>query len=257
VENLIPRLHFGKVMHQRLKPVGHRFVYGVFFLSVPLSKLDALEQGGIARDRFGLISFQTRDHGPRDGSPLAPWIRNLLAAEGVKADGEIILQCFPRVLGFVFNPISIWYCHDREGQLIAALAEVRNTFGEQHNYLVMHPDARPIEPGDWLSARKVFHVSPFCEVKGHYRFRFDLTQQRIFAQIDYHDGDLGADKLLVTTVHGEGVPASRRSVMKALLGYPLLTFGVVFRIHWQALKLWLKRVPYFSKPQPPLTETTR
>lgn len=257
MEGLRPRLHFGKVMHQRLKPVGHRFVYGVFFLSVPLSKLGELEQGGIARDRFGLISFRTRDHGPRDGSALEPWMRKLLADEGVKAEGEIILQCFPRVLGYVFNPISIWYCHDRDGKLIAALAEVSNTFGEHHNYLVMHPDGRPILAGDWLSARKVFHVSPFCEVKGHYRFRFDLGGERIFAQIDYHDGDLGSDRLLVTTVHGEGVSASRTTVMRALLGYPLLTFGVVFRIHWQALKLWLKRVPFFSKPQPPLTETTR
>lgn len=257
METVIPRLHFGKVMHQRLKPVGHRFVYGVFFLSVPLSKLDALEQGSIAHDRFGLISFRTRDHGPRDGSPLEPWIRDLLKREGVKADGEILLQCFPRVLGYVFNPIAIWYCHDREGRLIAVLAEVSNTFGEHHNYLVMHADARPIEAGDWLTATKVFHVSPFCEVKGHYRFRFDLTGERIFAQIDYHDGDLGTDKLLVTTVHGEGEPVSRASILKALLGYPLMTFGVVFRIHWQALKLWLKRVPFFSKPEPPLTETTR
>ncbi|MBL8517141.1 MAG: DUF1365 domain-containing protein [Betaproteobacteria bacterium] len=253
----MPRIHVGKVMHQRLKPVGHRFVYGVFFLSVPLSRLDALEQCGIAHDRFGLVSFRTRDHGAKDGGPLLPWIRALLAREGVAADGEIILQCFPRVLGYVFNPISIWYCHDRAGRLIAALAEVRNTFGEHHNYLVMHADQHPIEAGDWLTARKVFHVSPFCEVKGHYRFRFDLAGARLFAQIDYHDGDLDTDKLLITTVHGDGVPARPRVVMKALLTHPLLTFGVVFRIHWQALKLWLKRVPFFSKPEPPPTETTR
>lgn len=252
-----PRLHFGKVMHQRFKPVGHRFVYNVFFLSVPLSRMHELDTGPLKRDRFSLIGFRTSDHGPCDGSPLEPWIRNLLSAEGVRVDGEIILQTFPRVLGYVFNPISVWYCHDREGRLIAALAEVHNTFGEHHNYLVAHPDHRPIQAGDWLTARKVFHVSPFCEVKGHYRFRFECAGSRIFAQINYHDGELGADKLLVTTVHGDGVPVSAASVRKALTGYPLLTVGVVLRIHWQALKLWLKGVPFFSKPAPPLTETTR
>jgi len=252
-----PQLHFGKVMHQRLRPVGHRFVYGVFFLSVPLSRLSDFELGPLKRDRAGLISFRTSDYGPRDGSALEPWIRGLLAQEGIAADGEIVLQGFPRVLGYVFNPITLWYCHDREDSLVAVLAEVSNIFGERHNYLVAHADARPIAAGDWISARKMFHVSPFCEVKGHYRFRFELDGTRIFAQIDYHDDEAGNDKLLVTTVHGDGVPVTRASVMQALLGYPLLTFGVVFRIHWQALKLWLKRVPFFSKPEPPLTETTR
>jgi DUF1365 family protein len=267
-----PRLNFGKVMHQRMKPVGHRFVYGVFFLTVPLARLSELGNGLLKRDRFGLLSFLTRDYGPRDGSDLDAWMRKLLREEGIaSADGEIVLHSFPRVLGYVFNPISLWYCHDKSGALRAVLAEVSNTFGERHNYLVAHGDERVIAPGDWLMARKVFHVSPFCEVKGHYRFRFDLAKDRIFAQIDYHDGpapdaDTGGEssagvcadtKLLVTTVHGHGVPIADRAVLKAFFAYPLMTFGVIFRIHWQALRLWGKRVPFFSKPNPPLQETTR
>jgi DUF1365 family protein len=252
-----PLIHFGKVFHQRLKPVGHRFAYGVYFLSVPLSQLAALAACGLSHNRFGLVSFHDRDYGPRDGSSLEAWARGILQSEGVAAPGEIILQTFPRVLGYLFNPISLWYCHDTGGRLVAVIAEVNNTFGERHNYLVAHPDQRPIEVGDWLIARKVFHVSPFCDVKGHYRFRFDLTGQRIFAQIDYHDGDLGADKLLVTTVHGDGVPVTRPTLWRAVTGHPLLTLGVITRIHWQALKLWLKRVPFFHKPEPPLQETTR
>lgn len=252
-----PLVHFGKVMHQRLRPVGHRFVYGVFFLSIPLGRLPDLAAGGLAHNRAGLISFHDADYGPRDGSSLEDWARGLLETEGIRATGEIILHTFPRVFGYLFNPISLWYCHDADNRLVAVIAEVNNTFGERHNYLVAHPDQRPIALGDWLLARKVFHVSPFCDVKGHYRFRFDLAGRRIFAQIDYHDGDLGADRLLVTTVHGDGVPVSPAALRRAVIGYPLLSLGVMARIHWQALKLWLKRVPFFRKPSPPLQETTR
>jgi DUF1365 family protein len=261
-----PLLNFGKVMHQRMKPVGHRFVYGVFFLTVPMTKLGEVGKGLLKHDRFGLLSFLTRDYGPRDGTSLEAWMRKLLSDEGIhSADGEIVLHTFPRVLGYVFNPISLWYCHDKSGALRAVLAEVNNTFGERHNYLVAHEDERAIVPGAWLTARKVFHVSPFCDVKGHYRFRFDLAGERIFAQIDYHDEPAtdGAPqgepdgKLLVTTVHGHGVPITNGAVLKAFFGHPLMTFGVIFRIHWQALRLWGKRVPFFSKPNPPLQETTR
>ena len=252
----------GRVFHKRFRPVEHKFSYGVFFLRVPLSQLATLGNRWLSRDRFNLLSFATGDYGPRDGSSLETWMRNLLKREGIDtADGEIVLQTFPRLLGYVFNPISVWYCFDRQGQLRAALAEVHNTFGECHNYLVAHDDQRPINASDWLTSRKVFHVSPFCEVKGHYRFRFEQIAGRAFAQIDYYDTSdanvLDAEKLIVTTLQGAPERLTSSTALRAFLGHPLMTFGVVARIHWHALKLWMKNVPFFTKPAPPSLETTR
>ena len=264
-KNAQPELCVGRVFHKRFRPVEHQFSVNVFFLRLPLSRLSELGNRWLSKDRFNLLSFAVRDYGPRDGSSLETWMRDLLVREGIdSADGEIVLQSFPRLLGYVFNPISVWYCFDRRGQLRAALAEVNNTFGERHNYLVAHADQRPIAAGDWLTSRKVFYVSPFCEVKGHYRFRFEQVAGRAFAQIDYYDsndakdaasGDAG--KLIATTMHGVAEPLTSRAALQAFLSHPLMTFGVVARIHWHALKLWLKRVPLISKPEPPSVETTR
>ncbi len=248
------RLFFGQVMHRRLRPAANRFVYPVYFCLLPLSGLSQSASALFSVNRWNLFSFHFADHGARDGSPPLPWIRRLLAQEGIRADGEVWLQCFPRVLGFVFNPISLWFCHDRAGDLIAVLAEVNNTFGERHNYLLQAPGGRPIASREWLEAGKVFHVSPFCEVTGRYRFRFSGDEGSRFAQIDYHDDD---GKLLITTIDGHAEPLTAGTAARAFLAFPFLTAGVVARIHWQALKLWLKRVPWFSKPEPPIQETTR
>jgi len=249
------RILFGRVFHSRRRPARHAFAYPVFFLRVPLSAMAGAGRGILSVDSWNLLSLMTRDHGPRDGTALEPWVRAQLSREGVQgADGEIVLQAFPRVLGYVFNPISIFYCHDRAGALRAVLCEVSNTFGERHNYVLAHPDARMIGPRDWIDARKVFHVSPFCEVEGHYRFRFAGDARRELARIDYHDGE---GRLLVTAIEGEAHAIDAASLARAFFGYPLMTAGVVARIHWQALRLWVKRVPWFSKPEPPLQETTR
>jgi uncharacterized protein len=258
-------LCFGRVMHKRFRPAVHQFSYGVFFLRVPLSQLPTLRTMSSLSFRFngfGLLGFRERDYGPRDGSSLETWARRLLAEANVQhADGEIVLQSFPRLLGYVFNPITIWYCHDKSGALRAAIAEVNNTFGERHNYVIAHDDGRVITPDDWLIAKKVFHVSPFCEVRGYYRFRFEQTFEgdasRVFAQIDFFDGANDADKLIVTTMHGAPKVISPATARLAFLRYPLMTLGVIARIHWQAIKLWRKNVPFFTKPSPPQTETTR
>jgi uncharacterized protein len=249
------RILFGGVMHARLRPRRNAFNYRVFFLRFPLSRIDTLRHPLFSLNRWNLFSFHCRDHGARDGTALEPWIRERLGQEGiVEADGEIWLQAFPRVLGYVFNPVSFWLCHDRAGALRAVLCEVNNTFGEHHLYALAHPDRRPIRPGDALAARKVFHVSPFCEVRGSYEFTFRVDDFASHIGIDYRDPE-GA--LLLTSVWGEAKPLGTASLLRAFFFYPWMTFGVVARIHYQALKLWWKGVPWFSKPTPPSQELTR
>jgi DUF1365 family protein len=245
-------------MHRRLRPATHQFSYRVFFLRLPLSQMSAAHNRWLSLNRFNLLSIHTKDYGARDGTDVERWARALLHTNGVSAaDGEIVLQTFPRLLGYVFNPISIYYCYDKASGLRAAICEVSNTFGEHHNYLVAHEDGRPIVASDWLVARKAFHVSPFCEVRGYYRFRFEQDAGRAFAQIDHFDGNTDDDKLIVTTIHGTPQPLTSRSAVATFLKFPIMTIGVVARIHWQAWKLWKKSVPFFAKPEPPSLSTTR
>lgn len=249
---------FGRVHHRRLRPVENRFDYGVYFLRLPLRSLtgSALPGRFFSFNRFNLLSFHERDHGDGRGA-LLPWIDNLLQQEGIHdADGEIWLQAFPRVLGYVFNPVSFWFCHRQDGALRAVLCEVRNTFGEKHCYLLDTGGAMPY--GRELTARKVFHVSPFCAVEGGYRFRFmrssGRTDDQHVARIE-HDDAAGA--LIKTSISGSAENITPGAVLKAFFRYPLMSFGVVAKIHWQALRLWCKRVPFFSKPIPPSREITR
>ncbi len=245
----------GQVMHRRLRPVQNRFVYRVFFLRLPLSRLEDAANAILSLNRFNLLGFHFRDHGARDGSHPLAWVRALLAREGLAcADGEVWLHAFPRVLGYVFNPVSFWFCEDRAGSTRAILAEVNNTFGERHCYLLAHPDQRAIEDGDELAARKVFHVSPFFPVAGAYRFRFANGGRLRMARIDYRDD---AGSLLLTSISGRAQPLTAARLARAFIAHPLMSFGVMARIHWQAARLWAKRVPFFSKPAPPTEELSR
>lgn len=257
-----PQLCFGQVRHRRLRPLVNEFEYGVYFMRLPLRALGQAPFASrlFSRNRFNLLSFRDSDHG--DGrQPLLSWIERLLRDEGITdADGEIWLQAFPRVLGYVFNPVSFWFCHRNDGALRAVLCEVRNTFGEKHCYLL--DTGAPISYGVELQAKKIFHVSPFCQVEGSYRFRFMLAPrldgeaqvESSLARIDYDDA---AGPLLLTSISGRSSPVSDGSVLKAFFTYPLMTLGVVVKIHWQALRLWLRRVSFFSKPSPPDHKVTR
>ena len=248
-----PLIGFGQVRHTRLRPARHAFAYGTFFLMLPMRSLAVLGSKALAVNRFGAISFHDRDHGDgRDasqGGALA-WLDTLLQSEGIAdANGEVWLHCYPRIFGFTFKPVRFWYCHDTSDRLRAIVVEVNNTFGERHCYLLDKP-----QWGIEQTADKVFHVSPFCSVEGQYRFRFMRTSDRTVARID-HDDALGA--LIQTSVSGHLVALNTRSQWQALLRYPLMTVMVVVRIHWQAFKLWRKKVTFFSKPTPPQDFVTR
>lgn len=243
----------GRVMHERLRPKRHRFTYPVFYVRCDLDRLASLDSGWFGIDRWRPLSLHRRDHGPRDGSELAVWMRAQLAAAGIEeANGTIWLQAFPRVFGYAFNPVSVWFCHDRDGRLRALLAEVRNTFGERHSYLLGARHNAPITADTALTCRKVLHVSPFCRVEGGYTFRVDERAneavRRASIAIDYHD----ADGLLIrTALTGRLQPLTRANACAALLRQPLLTIGVVVRIHWQALRLALKKTPFYGKHPAP------
>ena len=259
VRRNVPHIGFGHVWHTRLRPRRHRFIVPTFFLLLPMRTLreqpDAA--GVLALNRPGWLAFRDADHGagqgPQQGGALA-WLEALLQAEGVTdAQGEIWLQCYPRVLGYSFKPVSFWYCHRTDGSLRAIVAEVNNTFGERHAYLLDHP-----RYGQELQARKAFHVSPFCTVEGGYRFEFRRSGaeglQSARVRIDYHDAE---GPLLLTGMAWRLEPLNAASRRRALWRYPLLTLGVTGRILWNALLLWLKQVPFYAKPQAPVLPVTR
>jgi DUF1365 family protein len=235
----------GVVRHRRLRPQANAFAYPTYFLMLPMRTLRDAPTPALRRNRFGLLSFHDSDHGDGGADALA-WLDALLADEGVAdAGGEVWLHTYPRVLGYAFKPVSFWYCHRADATLAAVVVEVNNTFGERHCYLLAGPG---LGWGRELTARKVFHVSPFCRVQGRYRFRFMRTPERTVARID-HDDDAGA--LLQTSVSGHLQPLTSAAVRHVFFGMPLMTLGVIVRIHWQALRLWTKRVPFIAKPAPP------
>ena len=244
----VAQIGFGQVRHTRHRPQRNAFAYATYFLMLPMRSLSAQGPGSLARNRSAALSFHDVDHG--DGrSDSLQWIDELLLQHGITdAQGEVWLHTYPRVLGYTFKPVSFWYCHRLDGTLRAVLAEVNNTFGERHCYLLDAP-----RYGQPCEATKVFHVSPFCPVRGRYRFVFmraDGAVPRTVARIDYFDD--GSDQpLLNTSVSGDLQPLNARSLRRALWSYPAMTFGVMARIHWQAVRLWIKRAPFFRQPPAP------
>ncbi|WP_371258990.1 DUF1365 domain-containing protein [Ectothiorhodospira sp. BSL-9] len=241
------RLYRTRVMHRRLFPVDYRFIYRVFSLVVDVDRLDALDRRLrlLSVNRFNLLSLDDRDHGARDGTPLRPWAETQLAQAGVDLDGgRIFLLAFPRVLGYVFNPLSLFYCLHRDGSLRAIICEVSNTLGDCHHYVLHNQD----QPMDWpvrASQDKLFYVSPFIEMDARYQFRLSEPGQGLSVLIhEYQQSKL----MLAASQTGHVRPLTDHELLKAVATMPLMTFKVIFGIHWQALKIWWKGGKYYSKP---------
>ena len=250
----------GDVVHERFRPANHKFTYPLFCLRIPLGKLGDVAQH-MAVNRGGLVSFQERDHGARDGSSTLAWVRKVLLDNGIASTAEneieVDLHSFPRMLGYVFNPVSFWVCRRTVDQVCAVLVEVNNTFGQSHTYLLTPADGRAIQSGELLEATKQLHVSPFNEVRGGYRFRFNFSANRWMARIDYYEGDDGDGPLLHTHISGVTQPLTKANLRRATLRFPFQTLAVVARIHFHALLLFAKRVPFLGKLKSTMTGISR
>lgn len=249
------RLYVGEVMHRRFFPVQYRFAYRVFSLLLDVDRIDAAarQTALFSHNRFNLLAFHDADHGPRDGSPLRPWLERALGRFGIDlAGGRVDLLCFPRVLGYTFNPLAIWYCRHRDGSLRAVLLEVSNTFGERHGYL-LHADGDPLEWPVRQARAKCFHVSPFVGMQAEYRFRLGEPGDRLEIGIR----ELQEDRLMLVAAQvARAEPFTSAALLRALLAVPFLTFKVMAMIHWQALKIWLRGATFFPKPVPPREEVS-
>lgn len=188
-----------------------------------------------------------KDVGKRDGSDPTPWVRGILTEYGLdKKTQNILLVTMPRILGYVFNPVSFYLCLDNNKALRAVLCEVHNTFGEQHSYLCANPDHSSITPDQWLESEKVFHVSPFLDREGNYKFRFALEGEQLGIWIDYYD--TYKKKKLITSLIGKLRPLTPKSLRKAFWQHPLVAIKAIILIHWQALRLFTKGIGYVAKP---------
>lgn len=249
IENLQSGLYYGRVVHQRLKPRRHRLAYSVCYGFFDLDELAELDRRlrFFSLNRPNLFSFRNRDHGPGTDEDLRPWVENQMRAGGVEPDGgPIRVMCLPRILGYAFNPLSTFFCYRRDGAVAAILYQVNNTFGERHCYLSA---ADPTE-GRVLRhhCSKAFYVSPFIEMTADYRFRVTVPDERAMIAISESDPE---GPLLHATFQAARGTLNDAALISTLFRYPLLTAKVIGGIHWEALRLWLKRVPLVKRPAPP------
>ncbi|WP_353219170.1 DUF1365 domain-containing protein [Salinisphaera sp. S4-8] len=240
-----------RVMHRRPGPPRYRFGYRSFYL---LLDIDAIDQACaasplISRNRFNVLSFNDADHGPHEaGANLRLWLDTLLGDQGIDlAGGCVQLLTMPRVLGYGFNPISVFYCEHADDSLRAIVVEVHNTFGEHHFY-VLHEQGAPMS---WRAAQhkaKAFHVSPFFDRSGGYRFHFAEPGEQLGMGIRLFEAD-GEHMRIATTLTGERRALTTANILKAVCRVPLMTIKVVAAIHWQAFKLWLRGAVFHRKPE--------
>jgi DUF1365 family protein len=244
-------LYSGPVMHARMKPVQHRFTYSVYSLLIDIDRLTEAHRLSpvFSVSRWNLLSFSPRDHGPRDGSSLRGHVDRLLATSRVDlTGGRVLLFCYPRVLGFVFNPLSIYYCYDARAQIVALIYEVRNTFGESHSYVAPIRAQETGASGVRQDRDKLFYVSPFLDMTMRYHFRLRPPGDDLKVRILESDAE---GPILAATFSGIRSDMTTGALLKAFVAMPLLTFKIVGAIHYEALRLWLKGLRLVKRPAPP------
>ncbi len=240
-----PKLINCEVMHQRLSPRKNAFKYDVYYLGIPLSQIESNAIGETLNlNRFGLHSFYEKDHGYRDGTSLKAWLYDMFDTYKFEKPKEVFLISMPRILGYVFNPVSFWFCWNSKDELYAVVSEVNNTFGETHSYLTYLDDKDT--NGDYV-AKKVFHVSPFLEREGYYDFQFSLSDDSIKIHINLFDSN--KEKILLTSLSGKFDDLNSMSLKRAFFRVPFATMKSIFLIHFQAVKLLLKKIKFISKPK--------
>jgi DUF1365 family protein len=251
-------LYSGKVMHRRLRPKPHRLRYRVAWMLLDLDEITALPQKLrlFSYNGFNAVSFFDRDHGDGSGRPLRPQVEAHLRDAGITPDGgPIRLLCMPRMFGYGFNPLSVYFCHRRDGALAAILYEVHNTFRQRHSYLIPVDPAAGIAAGATIDqqCRKGFYVSPFMDMDLHYAFRVVVPDSRVAVAIRTADRD---GLVLAAALSGDRLALTDAALLRLLVAYPLLTLRVIGAIHWHALKMVLKGFRLRQRPCPPTAPVT-
>ena len=237
-------IYNGSVIHKRFKPKKHFFKYKVFSLLIDLSELNELNDNlkFFSLNKFNLISFYEKDHGHRDGSSLLKWVKNNLTRNNISTDNiKVKLLCYPRILGYVFNPLSIFFIYDRNENLISILYEVKNTFGEQHTYVFKLEGKNKLIQN---SCSKKFHVSPFIEMDCDYFFKILNPGDTLSVIIDQYDQE---GKILFASQDGKRSDLTSKNLMNSYLRHPLMTFKIISAIHFEAFKLWVKGIKFVKK----------
>jgi len=251
-----PKIFEARIAHKRLRPVENKFVYRQNYAAFSLYELGKLKKWCFSLNKPNLFAFYEKDLGHHKSPILMDWVTDTLKKEGLNFSdiSDIIVITSPRVFFYTFNPISFFLIINKTNELIAALAEVHNTYGEPHTYIIIKDDQSPICSSDVILAKKALHVSPFFEVKGHYEFRFNWSDQKFGAWITYL---VDNEAILLTSMVGNLYPLTERKLLSWLFTIPLWTFKTTILIHYQAFLLWRKGLRYISKPEPPVPSYTR
>ena len=240
---MISSIYNGTVVHKRLKPRIHFFRYKVFSLLIDLSELNILDKdvNFFSYNKFNLISFFDKDHGDRDGTSLVEWVKKNLNENKIENKNiRIKLLCYPRILGYVFNPLSVFYVYNNKEELISILYEVKNTFGEQHTYIFKVENDNLLQH----NCEKKFHVSPFIEMNCNYFFRILKPSEKISVIIDQYQFN---EKILYASQDGTRTDLTSFQLIKSYLKNPLMTFKIISAIHFEAFKLWAKGIRFIKK----------